>query len=57
MAVIKGKFKKCCPYCQFIKNTFFPILKCKDSTKREYWLMTEVFCFLHDGKDYCNYRR
>jgi hypothetical protein len=33
-----------------------PILKNKDATKREYWLMTEVFVYLH-GSDVCNYNK
>ena len=41
-----------CPHCEFIQNTF-----CTGSydSKREYWLMTEVFVYLHDSKDYCDY--
>jgi len=23
-------------------------------TNRDYWVMTELFVFLHDGKDQCN---
>ena len=23
----------------------------------DYWLMTEVFVFLHNGKDFCNERK
>lgn len=42
-----------CPHCEFIEKTFGDILKSKDSTNREYWLMTEVFVYLH-GSDICN---
>lgn len=42
-----------CKHCEFIDRTFGEVLKCKDSTFREYWLMTEVFVYLH-GKDSCN---
>jgi hypothetical protein len=38
-----------CPHCDFIHKTFKNI-----TTNYEYWLMTEVFVYLHDGKDYCN---
>jgi len=23
-------------------------------TNREYWIFTEIFVYLHNGKDYCN---
>lgn len=42
-----------CQHCEFIEKTFGDILKTKDSTNREYWLMTEVFVYLH-GSDVCN---
>lgn len=42
-----------CKHCEFIKK-LFSISNMKDMTKREYWLMTEIFVHLHDGKDYCN---
>jgi hypothetical protein len=42
-----------CKHCDFIDKVFIPILKRKDSTNREYWLMTEIFCYLHNGNDYC----
>ncbi len=43
-----------CPHCKFISETF-----CGDhpiDSNRNYWHMTEVFVYLHDGKDYCNYK-
>jgi hypothetical protein len=39
-----------CPHCRFISQRF---LTNKDFNEREYWLMTEVFCYLH-GSDGCN---
>ena len=41
-----------CKHCEFIDKTFGEILKSIDSTNREYWLMTEVFVYLH-GSDVC----
>jgi len=43
---------KVCPHCEFIQKVF-----CTGSydSKREYWLMTEVFMHLHNGKDHCDY--
>ena len=43
-----------CPHCAFIETTFndkHPI-----ESNREYWRMTEIFVYLHGGKDYCDYR-
>jgi hypothetical protein len=39
-----------CPHCKFIKNVFGD----KIESNREYWIMTEVFVYLHKGKDFCN---
>ena len=45
-----------CPHCEFLSKTFpgcpgsgekYPM------SNREYWLFTEVFCYLHNGKDEC----
>ena len=47
--------KSGCPHCKFIEKTF-----CGDhpiDSNRNYWHMTEVFVYLHDGKDYCNFKR
>ncbi len=46
-----------CPHCRFLNETFMPILRRKDSSKREYYLMTEVFVYLHDGNDFCNFNK
>jgi hypothetical protein len=40
-----------CPHCTFL-HTFFSTIS--DMTNREYWIFTEMFVYLHDGKDYCN---
>ena len=38
-----------CKHCEWINKVFN-----FDMTNREYWIMTEVFVNLHNGKDYCN---
>lgn len=43
--------KNKCPHCEFLSNTF---KGATDATEREYWLFTEVFIYLHRGKDYCD---
>ena len=45
-----------CKHCDFIDKTFGTVLKGDDSSNREYWLMTKVFIYLHDGRDYCKIR-
>jgi hypothetical protein len=46
--------KNNCPHCEFIERLGLYLQGCKDSTPREYWLLTEIFVYLHGGKDYCN---
>ena len=41
-----------CPHCKFLSELFS---NDEIESNREYWIMTEVFVYLHDGKDYCNY--
>jgi len=41
-----------CPHCKFIENTFGDVLKQDDATNREYWLMTQVFVYLHRDNEY-----
>jgi len=41
-----------CPHCEFIYNLF--VEKIDAMTEREYWILTEIFVYLHDGKDYCD---
>jgi len=40
-----------CKHCEWIYK-LFPNLG--ENTNREYWIMTEIFVYLHNGKDYCN---
>lgn len=40
-----------CPHCEFISDTF---PEAKELSDREYWILTEIFTYLHDG-DECNY--
>ncbi len=40
--------KIACPRCEFINKLFN-----FDMTNREYWIMTELFVYLHDGNDFC----
>ena len=41
-----------CPHCKFLAELF---KEDQIESNREYWIMTEVFVYLHDGKDYCNH--
>jgi len=38
-----------CPHCKFLE-TLGDV-----QSNREYWLITEMFVYLHDGKAYCNW--
>jgi len=49
--IVKAPMQYTCPHCDFLAKTF---VHHPDSTNREYWLMTEVFVYLH-GKDSCTY--
>ena len=40
-----------CKACKYLMELFKRIEK---TTNRDYWVMTELFMLLHDGKDYCN---
>ena len=42
-----------CPHCKFLDTLFSDI---KHRSYREYWIYTEVFVYLHGGKDYCNWK-
>jgi len=44
--------KKKCPSCKFFDFLYSGV---EIKSNREYWIMTEVFVFLHEGKDYCNF--
>ena len=37
-----------CKYEMFLESLGKP------QSNREYWIMTEIFVFLHGGKDFCN---
>jgi len=41
-----------CYRCDLLDELF----KRTPLTNRDYWVMTELFVFLHEGKDYCDYR-
>ena len=41
-----------CPHCKFIAETF---KQDEFSNEKEYQIMTEVFVYLHDRKDYCDF--
>lgn len=38
--------------CVSCRN-LFELYERTPKSDRDYWLMTELFCDLHDGKDYC----
>lgn len=38
-----------CKHCEFLHKIFG-----KPRNNRDYWLFTEIFVYLHNGKDYCN---
>jgi len=38
-----------CRKCELLSELY----KQTPKTPRDYWLMTELFVYLHDGKDYC----
>lgn len=48
-------YKNCtlnqCEKCELLETIFPPN---NDFTPYEYWLLTELFVYLHDGKDYCD---
>lgn len=48
---VNGSFSEC-PHCKFLSEIF-----CNNGEKndREYWLMTEVFVYLHKS-DVCNFK-
>ena len=41
-----------CEHCKKLSEIFSGKLK----TKYDYWLYTELFVWLHEGKDYCDKR-
>ena len=45
----RGKGKGNCIACELL----FEIYEQAEKTNRNYWIMTELFVMLHDGKDEC----
>lgn len=37
-----------------LNELFANLVKTGESTNRDYWVMTELFVCLHNGKDYCD---
>jgi hypothetical protein len=40
-----------CPHCEWLETLDAP------QSNREYWLITEMFVYLHNGKDYCDWKK
>lgn len=45
----KCKYQK----CPILHELFDNLVKTGKSTHRDYWIFTELFVSVHDGKDYC----
>jgi len=45
-----------CPHCKFLESIFKPIFESEDKTNREYWIFTEMFVYLHNGKGCCSFK-
>ena len=43
----------CKPECALLIELFENLVKTGKSTNRDYWIMTELFVLIHDGRDYC----
>lgn len=41
-----------CPKCEILLELYDQV----PQTNRNYWLMTELFVMIHNGKDVCDYR-
>lgn len=39
-----------CKKCDLLMELF----ETAEQTNRNYWIVTELFVFMHNGKDYCN---
>lgn len=48
-ATAREFFMPICKHTNFLRKTFTNI-----TNEREYYLFTEVFCYLHGGNDFCN---
>lgn len=42
-----------CNQCELLDELFGNLAKTGKATNRDYWVMTELFVLLHNGKDYC----
>ncbi len=42
-----------CEKCNLLNELFGNLIKTEKSTNRDYYVMTELFVLLHNGKDYC----
>ena len=40
--------------CQLLQELFKNLVETGKATNRDYWIYTELFVLVHDGKDYCN---
>ena len=45
------KKKGNCKKCEYLMDLFERI---KNPTNRDYWVMTEIFMFMHGNKDFCD---
>lgn len=45
--------KERCEACDQLCELFGVLVETKKATERHYWLFTELFVKLHDGRDYC----
>jgi len=41
-----------CPKCELLMELF----ESAKQTNRNYWIVTELFFYMHGEKDYCNYK-
>ena len=48
------KMSEKCPHCEFLSKVFSLDYNGPENN-REYWIFTEMFVYLHGGKDYCDY--
>ena len=54
METNKETKEKKCEHCEFIERLGNYLRECPDGmTNREYWILTEIYVYLHNGKDYC----
>jgi len=55
MPTIKKTVKEICEGENKCKHTkTLDVIHSAIKTNRDYWLFTELFCLLHDNKDFCN---